>query len=73
MSFITRLFHKPKKNPAPPLVDRKPAPPRPEPQVSRSSPAAPAGDPLSEMRFRARTGDPKLTARHHSGSFSEKK
>ena len=72
MSFFSRLFHKPKKNPPPPLVDRKPAPPKQEPPVSRSGPAASAGDPLSEMRFRARTGDPKLTDRHHSGSFSGK-
>lgn len=69
MSFFARLFRK--KKPAPPLVDRKPAPPKPEAPVTRSGPEAPAVNPLSEMRFRARTGDPKLMDHHHSGSFGE--
>ena len=67
MSFFARLFRK--KKPAAPLVDRKPAPPKPEAPVTRS---APLDDPLAEMRFRARTGDPKLTDHHHSGSFAPK-
>ncbi len=34
---------------------------------SRSAPAA--GDALSDLRFKARTGDPKLTEKHRSGNF----
>ena len=36
-------------------------------EPSRSGPAA--GDVLGDLRFKARTGDPKLTEKHRSGNF----
>ena len=63
MSFFARLFHAKKK--APELVDRAPAAKQEAPaEPVRSAPGA-----LDELRFRARTGDVKLTDRHHTGNF----
>ena len=65
MSFFSDLLKKLKKQKAPGLVDRAPAAkPAPPPEPTRCAPAD-----LDELRFRARTGDPKLTDRHHKGNF----
>ena len=65
MSFFTDLFKKLKKQKAPELVNRAPAAKSDAPaEPTRSAPSD-----LDELRFRARTGDPKLTDRHHSGNF----
>ena len=66
MSFFTRLFGG-KKKPAPEPVNRAPAVKKESAAPSRSAPAA--QDALSELRFKARTGDPKLTEKHRSGNF----
>ncbi len=65
MSFLTDLLKKLKKQKAPELVNRAPAEkPEAPAEPVRSAPGA-----LDELRFRARTGDPKLTDRHQSGNF----
>ena len=69
MSFFGRLFRRQKKAEPSPLVDR--APKTEADPVSRSAPARSTGDVLSELRHKARTGDPTLNAQHHSGSFSD--
>ena len=56
MSFFSKLF---KKRGA--VQKGKPA--------DRSVPASGSGDKLTELRHQARTGDPKLSGRHRSGSF----
>jgi len=59
MSFFSRLF---RKHAAPvKTVPDKPA--------DRSVPAQSGADALSELRHQARTGDPKLSGKHRSGSF----
>ena len=63
MSFFARLFHAKKK--APELVDRAPA----AKQEAPAEPVRSAPGGLDELRFRARTGDVKLTDRHHTGNF----
>ena len=63
MSFFARLFHAKKK--APELVDSAPA----AKQEAPAEPVRSAPGGLDELRYRARTGDPKLTDRHHSGNF----
>ena len=63
MSFFARLFHGNKKK-AHELVNRAPAANPEAPEPVRSAPGA-----LDELRFRARTGDVKLTDRHHTGNF----
>ena len=67
MSFFTRLFGGKKKQKAGELVNRAPAGKKEAAAPSRSAPAA--QDALSELRFKARTGDPKLTEKHRSGNF----
>ncbi len=59
MSFLSELLKKLKKK-SPPAETEKAAP-------NRSVPAA--GDALSDLRFKARTGDPRLTEKHRSGNF----
>lgn len=59
MSFFSRLFKKRSK-------------PAKQPQtkpVDRSVPAQTGTDVLTELRHQARTGDPKLSGKHRSGSF----
>lgn len=63
MSFFARLFYRSRKE-APELVNRAPAAKPEAPEPVRSAPGA-----LDELRFRARTGDVKLTDRHHTGNF----
>ena len=64
MSFFSRLFRGKRKK-ALELVDRAPAAkPEAPAEPVRSAPGG-----LDELRFRARTGDPKLTDRHHTGNF----
>ena len=64
MSSFARLFHWNKKK-APELVNRAPAAnPEAPAEPVRSAPGG-----LDELRFRARTGDVKLTDRHHTGNF----
>ena len=64
MLFLARLFHWNKKK-TPELVNRAPtAKPEAPAEPVRSAPGA-----LDELRFRARTGDVKLTDRHHTGNF----
>lgn len=67
MSFFTRLFGKKRKQKAPEMVNRAPVEKKAEPEPTRSAPTA--GDALNELRFKARTGDPKLTEKHRSGNF----
>ena len=67
MSFFTRLFGKKRKQKAPELVNRAPAEKKIDSEPVRSAPTA--GDALNELRFKARTGDPKLTEKHRSGNF----
>ena len=67
MSFFTRLFGGKKKQKAGEPVNRAPAEKTESAAPSRSAPAA--QDALSELRFKARTGDPKLTEKHRSGNF----
>ena len=62
MSFFSDLFAKLKGKKVLEL-----APHTPETGNDASPESAPSG--LDELRFRARTGDPKLTERHHSGNF----
>ncbi|MCR5575867.1 MAG: hypothetical protein K6F56_02535 [Oscillospiraceae bacterium] len=65
MSFFANIAKKLKKKKAPGMVDRAPAEkPSAPAEPTRSAPAD-----LDELRFRARTGDPKLTDRHHKGNF----
>ena len=65
MSFFTELLRKLKKQKGQELVDRAPAAkPEAPAEPTRSAPGA-----LDELRFRSRTGDPKLTDRHKSGNF----
>ena len=64
MLFLARLFHW-NKGKTPELVDRAPAAkPEAPAEPVRSAPGG-----LDELRFRARTGDVKLTDRHHTGNF----
>ena len=64
MSFFSRLFCGKRKK-ALELVDRAPAAkPEAPAEPVRSAPGG-----LDELRFRARTGDVKLTDRHHTGNF----
>ena len=59
MSFFSRLF---RKHAAPvKTVQDKPA--------DRSVHAKNGTDALTELRYQARTGDPKLSGKHRSGSF----
>ena len=67
MSFFTRLFGGKKKQKAGEPVNRAPVEKKAEPEPVRSAPTA--GDALNELRFKARTGDPKLTEKHRSGNF----
>ena len=62
MSFFTRLFGGKKMQKAP-----EPAEKKGDSAPVRSAPAA--ADALSDLRFKARTGDPKLTEKHRSGNF----
>ena len=69
MSFLTDLFKKLKKQPAPPLRN---TPPKAGAEPSaKSASSHSAADPLAELRYQARTGDPGVERRHHSGSFKE--
>lgn len=56
MSFFTRLFKK------------RSAPQKDKPS-DRAVPAEEPADKLTELRHQARTGDPKLSGKHRSGSF----
>ena len=67
MSFFTRLFGGKKKQKAGEPVNRAPAEKKEAAAPTRSAPTA--GDALNELRFKARTGDPKLTEKHRSGNF----
>ena len=67
MSFWSDLLKKLKKKSAPELVNRAPAEKKAEAEPTRTAPTA--GDALSDLRFKARTGDPKLTEKHRSGNF----
>ena len=68
MSFWSDLLKKlKKKQKSSELVNRAPAEKKESAAPSRSAPAA--QDALSELRFKARTGDPKLTEKHRSGNF----
>ena len=67
MSFWSDLLKKLKKKPAPEQVNRAPVEKKAEPEPVRSAPTA--GDALNELRFKARTGAPKLTEKHRSGNF----
>lgn len=49
------------------MVNRAPAEKKEDAAPTRSAPTA--GDALNELRFKARTGDPKLTEKHRSGNF----
>ncbi len=70
MSFFGRFFRRQKKSAPSTLVDR--APKSESDSAVRSTPTRSTGDVLSELRHQARTGDPKLTAQHLSGSFADK-
>ncbi len=59
MSFLSRLFKK-RSMPAKQSQDQP---------VDRSVPVQSSTDPLTELRHQARTGDPKLSGKHRSGSF----
>ena len=59
MSFFSRLFKK-RSMPAKQSQDKP---------VDRSAPVQNGTDPLTELRHQARTGDPKLSGKHRSGSF----
>ena len=59
MSFFSRLFKK-RSMPAKQSQDQP---------VDRSVPAKNGTDTLTELRHQARTGDPKLSGKHRSGSF----
>ncbi len=65
MSFFRRLFRSARKKPPVPA-----SPKGEKAEIRRNAPGAGVGDALSEMRFRARTGDPGI-ATHHSGSFGD--
>lgn len=68
MSFWSDLLKKLKKTQkSSELVNRAPAEKKSGSEPARSAPAA--QDALSELRFKARTGDPKLTEKHRSGNF----
>ena len=68
MSFWSDLLKKlKKKQKASELVNRAPAEKKEDAAPTRSAPTA--GDALSDLRFKARTGDPKLTEKHRSGNF----
>lgn len=59
MSFFSRLFKK----------RRMPAKQSQDKPLDRSVPAQNGTDVLTELRHQARTGDPKLSGKHRSGSF----
>lgn len=59
MSFFFKLF---RKNAAPVKTGQ-------EKPADRGVPAQNSADSLTELRHQARTGDPKLSGRHRSGSF----
>lgn len=59
MSFFSRLFKK----------RSMPAKQSQGKPIDRSVPAQSGADALSELRHQARTGDPKLSGKHRSGSF----
>ena len=67
MSFWSYLLKKLKKKQTPELVNRAPAEKKEDAAPTRTAPTA--GDALSDLRFKARTGDPKLTEKHRSGNF----
>ena len=68
MSFWSDLLKKLKKTQkASELDNRSHAEEKESTSPSRSAPEA--QDALSELRFKARTGDPKLTEKHRSGNF----
>jgi len=65
VSFFGRVFRRRGKvNPLSPSSDQLTG------GADRALPPQGKEDALSELRHRARTGDPTLTGRHHSGSFS---
>lgn len=70
MSFLSNLFKKLKKQPASPLQNTLPA--KAAAPAAKAEPTRSAADPLAELRYQARTGDPSVPVRHRSGSFGEK-
>lgn len=56
MSFFARLF-------------KKCSAPQKDKPAGRAVPVQDSGDKLTELRHQARTGDPKLSGKHRSGSF----
>ena len=60
MSFFSRLF---KKRSAPAKQAQQ------EKHADQNVPARSSAETLTEIRQQARTGDPTLNGRHHSGSF----
>ena len=69
MSILSKLLKKLKKQPSSPLRNTPPKDGA-EPSAKSASSRA-AADPLAELRYQARTGDPGAPVRHHSGSFKE--
>ena len=69
MSFFSELLKKLKKQPAAPL--RNTPPKAGAEPAAKSASSHSAADPLAELRYQARTGNPAAPVRHHSGSFKE--
>ena len=69
MSFLSELLKKLKKQPAAPLQNTPPKAGADSP--AKAEPTRSAADPLAELRYQARTGDPSVPVRHRSGSFKE--
>ncbi len=70
MSILSNLFKKWKKQPASPLRN---TPPKADAEpAAKAEPTRSAADPLAELRYQARTGDPNAPVRHRSGSFGDK-
>ena len=59
MSFFSRLFKKSNTR-AKPLKDKA---------ADHTVPTRDSGDTLTALRHQARTGDPKLSGKHRSGTF----